>query len=89
MAKKFNYLDGKPELRLLKVKIPAGLKTQIYTNPSDMLIHVIRGKLKHGRSEGMNFFKAGDQFIERNNGTPTMLRMQERRQLYFMWDLFQ
>jgi len=23
-GKKFNYLDGKPELRLLKVKIPAG-----------------------------------------------------------------
>ena len=26
-GKNFNYLDGKPELRLLKVKIPAGLET--------------------------------------------------------------
>ena len=27
-GKNFNYLDGKPELRLLKVKIPAGWKPQ-------------------------------------------------------------
>ena len=26
-GKNFNYLVGKPELRLLKVKIPVGLKT--------------------------------------------------------------
>ena len=64
----FNYLDGKPELRLLKVKIPAGLKTPIHTHPSPMLIHVTRGKLKHVRGEEINFFKAGDAFIESNNG---------------------
>ena len=28
-GKNFNYLEGKPELRLLKVKIPVGLKTPI------------------------------------------------------------
>ena len=39
-GKKFNYLKGKPELRLLKVKIPVGLKTPIHTHPSPMLIHV-------------------------------------------------
>ena len=27
-GKDFNYLEGKPELRLLKVKIPAGWKPQ-------------------------------------------------------------
>ena len=33
-GKNFNYLEGKPELRLLKVKIPIGLKTQIHTHPT-------------------------------------------------------
>jgi len=64
----FNYLDGKPELRLLKVKIPVGFKTPIHTHPSPMLIHVTRGRLKHVRGEEINFFKAGDAFIESNNG---------------------
>ena len=67
-GKKCNYLDGKPELRLLKVKIPAGLKTPIHTHPAPMLIHVTRGKLKHVRGDEINFFKAGDAFIESNNG---------------------
>ena len=69
-GKNFNYLEGNPELRLLKVKIPAGLKTPIHTHPSPMLIHVTRGRLKHVRGEEINFFKAGDAFIESNNGGP-------------------
>ena len=69
-SKNFNYLESKPELRLLKVKIPVGLKTPIHTHPSPMLIHVTRGRLKHVRGEEINFFKAGDAFIESNNGTP-------------------
>ncbi len=64
----FNYLEGKPELRLLKVKIPVGLKTPIHTHPSPMLIYVTRGRLKHVRGEEINFFRAGDAFIESNNG---------------------
>ncbi|EEE41091.1 hypothetical protein [Prochlorococcus marinus] len=32
-----------------------------------MLIHVTRGRLKHVRGEEINFFKAGDAFIESNN----------------------
>ena len=66
-GKKFNYPDGKPELRLLKVKIPAGLKTPIHTHPSPMLIHVTRGRLKHVRGEEINFFKAGDAFNGRGH----------------------
>ena len=66
-GKNFNYLEGKPELRLLKVKIPVGLKTPIHTHPSPMLIHVTRGRLKHVRGEEINFFKSGDAFIESNN----------------------
>ena len=67
-GKNFNYLEGKPELRLLRVKIPVGLKTPIHTHPSPMLIYVTRGRLKHVRGEEINFFKAGDAFIESNRG---------------------
>ena len=67
-GKNFNYLEGKPELRLLKVKIPAGLETPIHTHPSPMLIHVTRGRLKHVRGKEINFFKAGDAFVESNKG---------------------
>ena len=56
-CKNFNYLKGKPELRLLKVKIPVGLKTPFHTHPSPMLIHVTRGRLKHVRGEEINFLK--------------------------------
>ncbi len=73
-GKNFNYLEGKPELRLLKVKIPVGLKTPIHTHPSPMLIHVTRGRLKYVRGEEINFFKAGDAFIESNNGAPHYMK---------------
>jgi len=69
-GKNFNYQEGKPELRLLKVKIPAGIETPIHTHPAPMLIHVTRGRLKHVRGEEINFFKEGDAFIESNNGGP-------------------
>ena len=64
MEKKFNYLDGNPKLRLLKVKIPAGLKTPIHTHPAPILIHVRRGSLKHVRRVEINFFKTGNASIE-------------------------
>ena len=44
------------------------MKTPIHTHPSPMLIHITRGRLKHVRGEEINFFKAGDAFIESNNG---------------------
>jgi len=69
-GKNFNYQEGKPELRLLKEKIPAGTETPIHTHPAPMLIHVTRGRLKHVRGKEINFFKAGDAFIESNNGGP-------------------
>ena len=34
-----------------------------------MLIHVTRGRLKHVRGEDIKLFKAGDAFIESNNGS--------------------
>ncbi len=44
------------------------MKTPIHTHPSPMLIHVTKGRLKHVRVEEINYFKAGDAFIESNNG---------------------
>ena len=67
-GKNFNYQEGKPELRLLKVKIPAGIETPIHTHPAPMLIHITRGRLKHVRGEEINLFKAGDAFIDSKNG---------------------
>ena len=68
-GKNFNYQEGKPELRLLKVKIPAWIETLMHTHPAPMLIHVTSGRLKHVRGEEINFFKAGNAFVESNNGS--------------------
>ena len=67
-GKNFNYQEGKPELRLLKVKIPAGIETPIHRHPAPMLIYFTSGRLKHVRGKEINFFKAGDAFVESNNG---------------------
>ena len=48
--------------------IPAGIETPIHTHPAPMLIHVSRGGLKYVRGKEINFFKAGDAFVESNNG---------------------
>tara|TARA_Y100001968_G_scaffold311813_1_gene334296 strand:- start:475 stop:903 length:429 start_codon:yes stop_codon:yes gene_type:complete len=58
------------ELRLLKVNIPVGLKTPLHEHPAPMLVYVQQGKLKHSRGEAINYFSAGESFIESNNGSP-------------------
>tara|TARA_Y100000589_G_C26956627_1_gene548814 strand:- start:128 stop:556 length:429 start_codon:yes stop_codon:yes gene_type:complete len=70
-------LDGKnisyprfkqAELRLLKVIIPAGIKTPIHIHPSPLIVYVSRGRLKHTSDKGINFFNSGDSFVESNYG---------------------
>ena len=78
-GKNFNFQEGKPELRLLKVKIPAGKETQIHTHPAPMLIHVTSGRLKHVRGEEINFFKACDTFVESNNGGVHYVKKVEKK----------
>ena len=58
------------ELRLLKVNIPVGIKTPLHVHPAPMLVYVQQGKLKHLRGEAINYFSAGESFIESNNGSP-------------------
>ena len=50
------------------MKIPAGIETLIHRPLAPILIHVKSGRLKHVRGEEINFFKAGDAFVESNNG---------------------
>tara|TARA_Y100001978_G_C23449213_1_gene316854 strand:- start:54 stop:506 length:453 start_codon:yes stop_codon:yes gene_type:complete len=57
------------ELRLLRVKIPVGLKTPLHTHPAPMLIYLQQGKLRHSRGETINYFSAGESFIESNSGS--------------------
>ena len=45
-GKNFNYLEGKPELRLLKVKIHVGLKTLIHKHPSPNVDSFDQRKIK-------------------------------------------
>ena len=57
------------ELRLLRVNIPVGLKTPLHTHPAPMLIYLQQGKLRHSRGETINYFSAGESFIESNSGS--------------------
>ena len=68
-GKKLSYPKFKQaELRLLKVVIPAGMRTPIHIHPAPMVIYVSKGKLKHTRADVINYFSAGDSFIESNYG---------------------
>tara|TARA_B100000214_G_scaffold49938_1_gene31404 strand:+ start:129 stop:626 length:498 start_codon:yes stop_codon:yes gene_type:complete len=70
-GKKISYPKWKQaELRLLKVNIPIGLKTPLHIHPSPMLVYVQQGKLKHSRGKTINYFRAGESFIESNSGSP-------------------
>ena len=74
-GKKISYPRWKQaELRLLKVNIPVGLKTPLHIHPAPMLIYIQQGKLKHSRGETINYFSAGDSFIESNNGSPHIVK---------------
>ena len=44
--------------------------TPLYIHPAPMLVYVQEGKLKHSRGENINYFSAGESFIESNTGSP-------------------
>ena len=69
-GKKVSYPRWKQaELRLLRVKIPVGLKTPLHIHPTPLLVYVQQGKLKHSRGETISYFSAGESFIESNSGS--------------------
>ncbi len=53
---------------MLRVKRPLGFKTPIHKHSSPIMIHVTRGMIKHVRGRVINTFRAGDVFVESNNG---------------------
>ena len=66
------------------MKIPEWIETPIHTDPSPMLIHFTRGRLKNISGEEINFFKAGDAFVETNNESDHYLKTLGRNLLFFM-----
>ena len=69
-GKKISYPRWKQaELRLLRVNIPVGLQTPLHIHPAPMVVYVQQGKLKHSRGETINYFTAGESFIESNSGS--------------------
>ena len=71
------------------MKIPVGLKTPIHKHPSPMLIHVKRGMLKHVRGRVIDIFRAGDVFVESNNGGEHYVQSIGKNLQFFMLVLFQ
>ena len=85
-GKKISYPRWKQaELRLLKVNIPVGLKTPLHIHPAPMLVYVQQGKLKHSRGETINYFNAGDSFIESENGYPQFVEIMGKKLQFFFW----
>ena len=70
------------------MKIPVGLKTPIHKNPSPMLIYVTRGMLKHVRGIVINTFRAGDVFVESNNGGEHYVQSIEKNRNSSYWRYF-
>ena len=66
------YPEGKPELRLFRVEIPAGGKIPLHTHPSPMLVYVqatdsgslLNTRVQPDGSEQSSVFEPGQSFIE-------------------------
>ena len=66
------YPEGKPELRLFRVELPAGGKIPLHTNPAPMLVYVqatdsgelLNTRVQPDGSEVSSVFKPGESFIE-------------------------
>ena len=53
-----------------------------------MMIHVTRGKLKHVRGRVINIFRAGDVFVESNNGGEHYVHSIEKNCYFPCWGYF-
>ena len=66
------YPEGKPELRLFRVEIPAGGKIPLHTHPAPMLVYVqandsgslLNTRVQPDGSEQSSVFEPGQSFIE-------------------------
>ena len=55
------------ELRLYKVIIQVGQKTQLHIHLSPLIVHNIQGELKHYRGENISYFLEKKGLVESNN----------------------
>lgn len=66
------YPEGKPELRLFRVELPAGGKIPLHTHPAPMLVYVqatdsgelLNTRVQPDGREVSSVFKPGESFIE-------------------------
>ena len=66
------YPDGKPELRLYRVEIPAGGKIPLHTHPAPVMVYVqgvrsgslLNTRINPDGSEIKTLFKPGEAFVE-------------------------
>ena len=73
------YPEGKPELRMFRVELPAGGKIPLHTHPAPMLVYVqatdsgelLNTRVQPDGREVSSVFKPGESFIE---GARTPLR---------------
>ena len=69
------YPEGKPELRLYRVEIPAGGKIPLHTHPAPMMVYVqgvnsgslLNTRVKPDGTEIQTVFKPGEAFVEGAN----------------------
>ena len=66
------YPEGKPELRMFRVELPAGGKIPLHTHPAPMLVYVqatdsgelLNTRVQTDGREVSSVFKPGESFIE-------------------------
>jgi len=69
------YPEGKPELRLYRVEIPAGGKIPLHTHPAPMMVYVqgvrsgslLNTRVQADGTEIKTVFKPGEAFVEGAN----------------------
>ena len=69
------YPEGKPELRLYRVEIPAGGKIPLHTHPAPMMVYVqgvnsgslLNTRVQPDGTEIKTLFKPGEAFVEGAN----------------------
>ena len=69
------YPEGKPELRLYRVEIPAGGKIPLHTHPAPMMVYVqgvnsgslLNTRVQPDGTEIQSVFKPGEAFVEGAN----------------------
>ncbi len=58
--------------------------TPLHIHPAPILVFLQQGKLKHSRGETINFFSAGESFIESDSGSPYLFESVDKKPAFFL-----